>query len=700
LLRGAAYLPELQRATPSEALMALMGDKAADAPEWDLLDRALLQWLQLRRDAADEVLSRPGGMERFIRETGEAFRAAWRLNPAERCTLPQSCTWIREELFNLLRWAENFSLDATFDLSHMVLIAGAHLQEGNEYRFLWLRICDEAAEPRLRHRLDAALLGLACMPTGKAGGPSHDLIVGLARWALRLPHSAHFKNDVVREWRALKAAFPRQPSFWTGQWQAILDDERIAAHPFTDWLKESDPALSLRSSPKQQRHVPQLPKDISGTIRGMQQEHKEHGLTPPLWQKMKTLLDQVEHYSDATGDSYYLVTSCTNIARTILDTSPGLALTLTRRALLWAPTNGHAWSIRATALDRLGHPDIAETVLWEAMRRIPSNVVFYVELARKFSERNMLIEAKTLLRQAATLDPNDILSGTELAKTLWLLNSADEAIETLRTLADHTGNIYVEFTLGCLLVAEGRKPEASELLERCHNTNKKTLKRLITSGATGQKEGREHMLRPRPQPSSDPHTSTVWDVETTENALAAESTERPRLEKISRVAHADLLFRIGEQRRESALQLVDTALSDPMDAYAQVVKGLAIPEYREEMKGRIGRFIGSLPVRLALSPENTNPEYWRELIRLFPERQHLTNLMQLIRGEADDDVRSSLMAWCSEPTHWDNHWETYLKQTIPQYLDIDETPCALTTLVHNALTQAVDVGFDATPMVA
>ncbi|KTC57756.1 MULTISPECIES: tetratricopeptide repeat protein [Pseudomonas syringae group] len=700
LLRGVAYLPELQRASPSEALMALMGDQATDAPEWDLLDQALLQWLQTRRNNADKVLTRPGGIERFIRETGEAFRAVWRLNPAEKCTLPKSCFWMRTEFFDLLRWTENFSLDTTFDLGHTLLIAGAHLQQGNEFRFLWLRICDEAAQPRLRHRLDAAFLGLASIPAGKAGGPNHDLIVGLARWAFRLPSSNHFKSDVVREWRAVKAAFPRQPNFWHEQWQAILNDERMASHPFTDWLKESDPALQLRSNPAQQRRVPKLPKNISGTISGMHEECREHGLTRQLWQTMTALLDQVEHYADATGDSYYLVTSCTNIARTILDYAPGLALTLTRRALLWAPNNGHAWSLRATALDRLGRPDMAETVLWEANRRIPSNVVFYVELASKWIERNGFAEAEALLRQAVALDSDDVLSGVELAKVLWFRNNADEATAVLRSLLHRTKNSFVLYTLGCMFVAEGRKVEATELLEQCDDANKRRLQRLISTGAAGKEEGREQLCRPRPQSSVISEQNAAWSAEMTEHALIVESAELPRLEKISRVAHADLLFKVGEERREDALRLVNAALGDSMDAYAQVVKGLAIPGYREEMKGRVGRFVGSLPVRLALCPENTNVEYWHDLIRQFPEKQHLIHLMQLIRGQSNDDVRSTLKTWCSEPTHWDSPWDNYLKQTLPQYLDSDTPLCGLIGLVHNALTQAVDVGFDATPMVA
>ncbi|HRD92325.1 MAG TPA: hypothetical protein PLO34_06190 [Pseudoxanthomonas sp.] len=697
LLRGTAHLPGLQRASPSEALMALLGDLPPEAVEWGLVDRALLAWLQARRKAVDGLLGRPGGVERFIRETGEAFRAAWRLN------LPESCAWVRSEVFDLLRWADGFSLDATFDLGRAVLTAAARLQQGSEFRFLWLRACEEVAVPRLRHRLDAVLLGLARTPGETTGGPSHDLIVGLARWAARLPKDDQAKSEVVREWRALKAVFPRQHTFWRGQWEAILEDDRIGAHPFTQWLRESDPALQTPSKAGQPRRVPRLPKDIPGDIGKMKQEYREQGLTEPLWRTMAALLDQVERYADATGESYYLVTSCTNIAKTIMDQAPGHALALARRALLWSPSNGHAWSVRATALDRLGRPDLAEAVLWEAVRRIPSNLAPYNDLALAWVERGGLAEAETLLRKAAALDSNDGPTFVELARVLWLLGRADEALGLLRDFLGRTDHDVALYTLGCLLVAEGRSAEAAEALEQYVRAYGKdrctaTLQRLIAAGAAGQEKSRSHLREPRRRGGAVEGVS--WDAESAERALAAEQTEFPKLEKIGQVAQADLLFRLGDERRADALRLVDAALADPADAYAQVVKGLALPEYRIEMVGRTGRFEGSLPVRLALAPDNVTADHWRDLARRFPEGQHLTHLVQLARGQADDAAHAALAAWCSEPTRWDNGWDAYLKGTLRRHLDGEAVLVNLDTLAHDALTQAVDVGQDAVPLAA
>ena len=50
--------------------------------------------------------------------------------------------------------------------------------------------------------------------TSPGGPPGPAVIVGLARWASRLPPDARYQAEVVREWRALKGIFPRQPGFW------------------------------------------------------------------------------------------------------------------------------------------------------------------------------------------------------------------------------------------------------------------------------------------------------------------------------------------------------------------------------------------------------------------------------------------------------------------------------------------------------
>lgn len=693
LLRGVAHLPGVQRASPVEAALALVDGLEPEAVEWSLLDQALLRWLQARRQASQALLGRPGGVQRFIRETGEGFRMAWRLE------LPGSSQWIRDELFDLLRWADAFPQDATFDLGQAVLAAGAHVQQDKELRFLWLRTCEEAAGQRLRHRLDIALLGLTRMPTGSSGGPSPDVIAGLARWASHLPKDDRFKTEVVREWRALKAAFPRQPTFWRQRWQAILDDSRVD-HPFLGWLQDGDPVLKAKDrAPKRE---PLIPRNIPDIIRRFSDDLAKNGLSQSLWLPMKQLLDQIEHFADLTGNSYFLVTSCTNVASTVLPHAPGHALGLARRALLWAPSNGHAWSVRAQALERLGRSDLAQSVLWEGMRRAPSNPVLSHQLALLLSGRDS--EAEALLRKALTLQADNEPVHNDLARLLWATGRAEAAIALLRGFLERKENAVILYTLAYLLGAEGRRAEASGVLSDYRrrfgqNTGTATLDRLIQAGPAGQDDMRRHLLTERHSREAD-RLPVPWDAEAVESVLDAETREAGRLQRIGAVAEADLLFHIKGAEAEAVCRVNAVLAADESDLYAQLVMALAVPEYRLTLEGRTGRFAGSLPLQLALTASDAPAERWHDLAERFPERRPLIGLVRLAHRTADDSDYQALDRWIEEPTRKEDGWETFLKGQVKAHLDGDAPTIDLNTLQHDALTQAVDVGWDASPRAA
>ncbi len=667
VLRGVAHLPGLQRASPCEALMALMGDLPEEAPEWPVLDHALLVWLKRRRSGADEPTPRRGGMRRFVYESGEAFRAAWRLG------LPESGAWVSAELLDLLRWADGFELDEAFDLGNAVLAAGAHLQseKNRELRFLWLRVAEAAAGQRLRHRLDTAMLGLA---RGNVGAPVQDLIVGLTRWASRLPKDEQNKGVVKREWFAIKAGFPRTPGFWRGQWEAILDDPRHEGHPFTDWLKDADPCLRKPTKGKVARRAPELPKNIKGTIAEMEKRLAKEGLSDPLWRDMKDLLNKLEVYTEVSGETYYLVTSCVNIANILLEQAPGYSLTLTRRAQLWSPRDAHSWSVRAKALDRLGHPDLAKAVRWEGSRRIPSHEAFRVDLALGCLNDERPREAESLLRKAMAADPKHAIS---------------------------------HHTLACLCIAEGRIAEASDLIEEYgdrfgKNQHHALLSRLLAAGETGRQEKREHFRKPRDRA----HTvhAVPGDAPFAEAALAAEMATAGRLRRISAVAEADLLFQNGGSARDEAMRRIDEVLAlDDSDSYAQLVKTLADEEHRQSLEGRSGRF-GSLPLQLAMLPPEAPPIRWNRLREAHPDERPLIDLVRFARAGAKaelDETRDVLMEWSKSPSGWDDGWGEFLKKNVARHLRGEAASAPdLSGLVHDALTQAVDVGWDAVPLVA
>lgn len=663
LLRGEALLDGFERASPCEALMGLMGDLPDAAPEWAALDGALLKWLQQRRHADDAMIESHGGLRHFIAEVGEGLRAAWQL------TLPRTSEWIHSQLLDLLRWAETVSIDSTYDLARPVLAAGAHLQRGNEWRFLWLRICRESISPNVAQRRDIALRGLAQHPL-KPGEhfPSKDILTGLAAWASHLPHDGKSKKAVTDEWLALKAMFPLGDSEWGSRLDTLMREAKFDGHPFLSWLKQADPSLAFEKPRKGMKRAPWLPPNTSGLVTEFGKEISEAGdLTESLLLRIRNLLNQLETYADLTGESYYLVTSCTRLGKFIRPHAPGNALALARRALLWAPSDAHAWSLRAGTLEALGRSDLAKAVLWEGKRRTPSASAFSNQLARLMPDD--LGVAERLLVRA-----NAVAPGPQPHYTLILTAIAK-------------GNIAEAGTLAAGYVERYGPDEYFEI-----------AKRLVASGAAGRTEALDRLRGDNRQERKKAPVS--WDGKARDEALAAEEKEAPRLNHIGLLSEADMLFALGDDARRRAAAAVDRAIrADRYDSYAHLVKALGDEGFRQTLRGEIGRFAGSLPVRLAALPDDAPVADWNHLAARFPENRALIDLIRLERGLADDGDRRRLEAWTQEPHRWDHGWEKFLKEQIAAHLR-DEEAAHLSLLAHDALIQAVDVGWDANPAAA
>lgn len=704
LLIGVAHLPGFQRASPVEAALGLMGDLPREEPEWAALDGGLTRWLQERRSGTQKLLGRPGGAQRFIRETGEGFRMAWRLD------LPQAKSWVHDNFGDLYQWADaSYSLDQTFDLARAVLYAGAHTQTGNEFRPIWFAVCEAAAQPRLRHRLDCALLGLSKLksPHGQTGGPPPELIGGLCRWAEKLPDNDHTKQMVVREWRLIRAAFPRLPDFWRGQWRPLLAETPDKDRPaFADWLLEADKALKPQANaPKRE---PLLPK--KKVVDQLIDKIRDDGLTGILWRSAQTMLGQMERYAEFTGNAYYFVTSATSIANLILPVAPGCALDLMRRALSWAGSDGHAWSVRAKALAQLERPDLAQAALWEGMRRTPSHPSLRHQLALLLSgtagDGLPIREAVALLRKSISIDPMHKQSYPDLARLLWLDGKADEGIDLLQEFLKHDSNDVALYALALLLTADNRTKEARQAVADYRRlfADDYGIKRVgeqLAVGPVGSEAAADHLRehwgekrRDKVREDGDCAPIVAWDAEALERAMDGELRDAPRLSRIADVAEADLLFGLGDDGANLARQKIDAALTrDADDVFAHLVKALAVPDHRADLEGQAGRFDNVLSLRLALLPEDAQTATAQRftLADRFHQQRPLIALVGAARGEAEPAELDVLDDWSRSDSSWREGWEKFLKTRVAGYLKGDIGAAALKPLAHDALSQALDV---------
>lgn len=680
VLRGAAYVPPFQRATPAQKIEGLFGDLPADAKEWRQLDDAVRQWLSEARAHTDEAMVRSGGAASFIAEAGDALRLVWRLD------LKASANWIRDNLIDLRGWAEPLVLDdVAYDMPKALLAAIAQLQTSREWLRLWLDECRRAATPHLYHRIDTALSGLARMPPSPnaIAGLNHEVLVGLAIWGSALPvEDFKAKPAFLRRWRTIKASFPRSGEEWRKEWRDLFEEPSFN-HP-TQWLKDEEPALRKPAAPRKEPILPHC----SSVIDRFEDEFNAEGLTKPLWGRMRTLIRQTENYAEITGISHYLVRSCTRIAKIIQDDSPGHAATLSRLALTWNRHDGHAWSVRARSLEKLDRPDLAEAALWEALRNAPQHPSIYLQLAMLLADQERLTEAEDLLRSALAVDPLHAQSLNELARVLW---RNDKAPEALALLEGHSDQVSY-YSRGCLLLAEGQLDEAQGVVTQCRRSfagdpRIDDLADRIARRAIA--EQRERLRLPRSRAAA--RRSVAWD----EPCLEVEEAEAEALKRVRSLTVADRRFRLDDtEARRHALETVDAALAaDPADGYAHVVKALAVPSYRPVIADRLEpRFANDLPLHLAVTTSTTPAATWDRLLTRFPQDSGLILLTRLGQGGGDDDGR--LADWMGSDTG-DDAWTPFVRATLRRHLEGESLPPAISPsmLAHDAILRRVEVGW-------
>ncbi|WP_165741685.1 tetratricopeptide repeat protein [Candidatus Thiosymbion oneisti] len=454
MLRGLARVPPYERAAPPDILDRLFGGLPADDPDLCLLDETLRDWLAARRMDMDPERHAEYGLSRFVTETMGALSTIWLLD------LPRSGAWIQDNFLELTRRVGPLRLSEAWDLPRALTQAAALTQTDQRLRFYWLRLCKDAARPSLRDMIDPALSGLSNLPDAKGHGASPELIAGLARFGAGLASTPRDQRDFLRRWRALKARFPRTGKTWRGLWQAPLTNRQYRDQPFIDWLKESEPALRGKWTGKPP--APPTKQQLDGLFQRLRR-----GERATLLPEIQRVLDGYEHHAEATGDDYFFVRSACNLGKAVLPWAPGYALAWARDALRWSPNDSHAWDLRGSALNRLGHPDIAQAVYWEAVRRLPDNAVVRNQLARLLVDQGRESEAENLFREAHTRDPDDAVAPNELARLLAHTGREAEAEVLFReTYARDPGDAVARVELARLLARTGRQGEAEALLRR------------------------------------------------------------------------------------------------------------------------------------------------------------------------------------------------------------------------------------------
>jgi len=459
MLRGLARIPPYEQEAPPDILDRLFGSLPADHPDLGRLDETLCQWLDERRKDKDLERQTEYGLPRFVTETMDA------LSTIRRLELPRSKDRIRDRFQELTRWAAPLRLSQDWDLPRALALTAALTQTDRSLHLYWLRLCQDAARISQRGMIDPALSGLINLPDTRGPGANRELIAGLARFGAGLAETSEDQRDFLRHWRALETHLPRTDKTWRSLWQVALTNHSYRDKPFVGWLQKAEPELR---KPYRRSDVVLIPPNIRETIKNLTGRAQRPDQRPHVLAEAEKLLTKLKDYAEAIGDAGTLVRSACNLGNKMLFWAPGHALVWARDALRWSSNHGYAWDLRGRALQRLGHPDIAQAVYWEAVRRLPDNAVLRNQLARfLLQDRGREREAEEILRQTLDRDPDNPVAVVELARLLARTRRENEAESLFHQALDQDpGNPVAAVELARLLARTRREDKAEDLFRQ------------------------------------------------------------------------------------------------------------------------------------------------------------------------------------------------------------------------------------------
>lgn len=456
LLCGFDQVAPYFRLDPSDTLVTLVRPRNEAALK-DRVDQALADWLDLRmREPGPDDEDRNG----YVQDILQALWAVLRLQARTAGDL------LAERLEEATAWAEAVSPRDFYDLRAQLWLTLAHVQPNRRLLPFWYGLCDRVGLGLLDERyLDVALIALRVLPQTEGDvQPGPEVLRGLARWARHLPDRKEHRERFVAEWRVLVALYPRGPDFWLEQVTPLLEGNR--GKSFAAWWAEE-----LGMAPGGARPVAGPPsKDDTFTI--------IYALSKlslaDLDRRVATFLTRHEAYADATGDTYSL-TRATNVLGNALlnrhEANPStrreharLALRLAGAAVSRDRNHEQSWALWARALERLGHRDLAETVLWEAAREFPDDGVLRNQLAALLTAQGRGAEAEALYRDTITRFPDNVVARAALARLLADHGQAEAAERLYRqTIKAFPDDVVCRGDLARLLKERDRTAEAEAL---------------------------------------------------------------------------------------------------------------------------------------------------------------------------------------------------------------------------------------------
>ncbi len=453
------------KAPLSEFLLDVVPDDRA----WKAkLGEGLLSWLEERR--SDGVARRrEHGLNAYLLDLREAF-ASIHLLKLQDCA---DALRARKPLYD--RWLTPLTISSARDVRLEYWRVLALCPSDASLLPRWVQWVREAGDSSIFHYParygSVALRALRALPNDEDDRFNLRVILLALIWRAmdQYPEAKRRSqaiNELMTTWREIRALYPRSNDFW-----ASLEGQILASMPTSidqrRWLQTAVGMTPL--------HLPE------GATQGLTRPSDRRPVLPAVeerlsveeairseaparsFEKLRAHLAKQSAYASATGDSYFLIRTLSNLGTKWLrgEALPLAALQSLERMAVdgidWEPANAYIWSLWTTCLVRQKRFDVAESVMWDMRRRFPENAPCRVELARllMYGPDKRHGDAEALLREAIGRQPLHQFAQVELARLLMFGSEtryAEAEVLLRKVIEEHLDNEASRIELARLLV--------------------------------------------------------------------------------------------------------------------------------------------------------------------------------------------------------------------------------------------------------
>jgi tetratricopeptide (TPR) repeat protein len=353
----------------------------------------------------------------------QSFKSGKRQQP-----LAEPAAELREKYIRWFEWASRLNLAPSRDarasyfrmLANTQPIVAKRVSDPDALAPFWMRLCRESGTTYPKRYLQIGLLGLRRVPGAIERG-ERPWIAGLATWALEQGPS---DKEFMRAWLPVKRLHPAGPKVMKQGVFNVLSQKTFADADIQSpgwWANDPDFPKSQDAKGRAHSLEPPAPDLRESIVHDL----RDNAAFSDLRDRLDSMVERYERYTDATGDDHFLVRSFCNVGNLLLRHSVDahseraqFAEKLARKTLRYQPRNPIAWGLWRDALFSSGAYDASVALGWETVHRFPNDPLMRNELAEVLIAMGQHEDALSLLEFAVEAGAFNAVTYAILARLL------------------------------------------------------------------------------------------------------------------------------------------------------------------------------------------------------------------------------------------------------------------------------------------